>query len=109
MTRLIKDADRKVFLILDNLRVYHSKKVAKWLEKCKEGVEIFYRPPYSPERNPDGYLSGNLKNKVHFGTSIQNRGDFGKRIQSLMRTLAKRLAHPRSYVNHQKDAYTAQT
>ncbi len=28
---LIKDADRKVFLILDNLRVHHSKLVKAWV------------------------------------------------------------------------------
>ena len=30
MIRLIKDADRKVFLILDNLRAHHSKNVKQW-------------------------------------------------------------------------------
>jgi hypothetical protein len=33
MNRLIKDAGRKVYLILDNLKVHHSKDVTKWLEK----------------------------------------------------------------------------
>jgi hypothetical protein len=28
---LIKDTDRKVFLILDNLRVHHAKPVKAWL------------------------------------------------------------------------------
>ena len=32
MTRLTKNADRKVFLILDNLRTHHSKPVAQWLK-----------------------------------------------------------------------------
>ena len=31
MGRLIKDAPKKVFLILDNLRVHHSKKVRDWV------------------------------------------------------------------------------
>ena len=33
MTRLTRDAGRKVFLILDNLRVHHSKNAKKWLEE----------------------------------------------------------------------------
>ena len=33
MKRLIKDSDRKIYLILDNLRVHHSKPVKQWL-KC---------------------------------------------------------------------------
>ena len=63
MTRLTKDAGRKVFLILDNLRVHHSKKVTKWLGKHKEQIAAFYLPSYSPELNPDEYLNGNLKTK----------------------------------------------
>jgi pyruvate kinase len=42
-----RDAGRKVFLILDNLRVHHSKKVTRWLEEHKEQIAIFYLPSYS--------------------------------------------------------------
>jgi len=49
MTRLTKDAGRKVFLILDNLRVHHGKNVKQWLEEHQEQMEIFYLPSYSPE------------------------------------------------------------
>ena len=31
--RLVKDAGRKVYLILDNLRVHHSKPVKAWLAR----------------------------------------------------------------------------
>jgi transposase len=65
MTRLIKDADRKVFLILDNLRTHHSKPVREWLEKHREKIEVFYLPSYSPELNPDEYLNRDLKLSVH--------------------------------------------
>ena len=62
MRRLVKDTDRKVFLILDNLRVHHSKKVRAWLEKHKDEIEVFYLPPYAPEYNPDELLNAHLKN-----------------------------------------------
>lgn len=38
---LIKDAGRKMFLILDNLRVHHSKLVQAWLKNNKEKIECF--------------------------------------------------------------------
>ena len=53
MRRLIKDVDRKVFLIVDNLRVHHSELVHEWLEQHPEQIEVFYLPSYSPELNPD--------------------------------------------------------
>ena len=43
--RLIRGSQRKVFLILDNLKVHHGKLVAAWLEKRKNRIEVFfYRP-----------------------------------------------------------------
>ena len=53
MKRLITDSPRKVFLILDNLRVHHGKLVAAWLaenrditpalKSCKIGGVVFWR------------------------------------------------------------------
>ena len=41
MTRLIRDADRKVSLILDNLRVHHARKVKAWMETRTDEIEVF--------------------------------------------------------------------
>jgi hypothetical protein len=38
--RLIKDAGRKIYLILDNLQVHHSKIVKSWVEEHKDQYEI---------------------------------------------------------------------
>ena len=57
MSRLIKDSKKKVFLVLDNLRVHHSKAVAAWVEEHKTEIELFFLPPYAPEYNPDDCLT----------------------------------------------------
>jgi len=67
MKRLIKDAPKKVYLILDNLRVHHSKAVKAWLEEHSDEIAVFYLPSYSPELNPDEYLNGDLKRHVRSG------------------------------------------
>lgn len=64
MRRLLKDTEKKVFLILDNLRVHRSKKVALWLEEHKEEIELFYLPPYAPEYNPDELVNSDLKRGI---------------------------------------------
>ena len=51
MQRLIKDAGRKVFLVLDNLRVHYSKVVQAWLEGHRDQIGVFFLPSYSPELN----------------------------------------------------------
>jgi len=48
--QLIKYQENKVFLILDNLRVHHSKLVKKWVEEHKSEIELFYLPSYSPDK-----------------------------------------------------------
>ena len=64
MQRLIKDVGRKVFLVLDNLRVHHRKVVQAWLEEHQELIEVFFLPSYSPEFNPDEFMNGDLKMKM---------------------------------------------
>ncbi len=64
MRRLIKEASRKIFLILDNLKSHHAKMVSEWLDERKDRIEVFFLPSYSPEYNPDEYLNGNLKREI---------------------------------------------
>ena len=61
---LIKDAGRKVFLILDNLRVHHSKLVKAWVARREDQIELFYLPSYSPQLNPEERLNADLKQEM---------------------------------------------
>ena len=53
-----------MFLILDNLRVHHSKPVKAWVAKRQDKIELFYLPSYSPELNPEGRLNADLKHAI---------------------------------------------
>ena len=107
MSRLIKDTDRKVFLILDNLKVHHSQLVRDWLEENKEKIEVFYLPSYSPELNPDEYLNADLKRNIRSGMPARSTKDLEKKTRSFMRTLQNRPRHVRNYFKHPKIAYAA--
>ena len=61
---LVKDAGKKVFLILDNLRVHHSKVVKAWVAERKDQIELFYLPSYSPQLNPEERLNADLKQEM---------------------------------------------
>jgi hypothetical protein len=43
---LIRDARRKVFLILDRLPVHRSAVMRDWLARHKAKIEVFYLPSY---------------------------------------------------------------
>ncbi len=105
MGRLIRDAGRKVYLILDNLKSHHGKKVAEWVEKRKDEIAVFYLPSYSPELNPDEYLNGDLKSRVHSGTYAGTESDLKHKTQSFMRMLVKRPYRVRGYFRHPMVAY----
>jgi len=68
---LIEDAGKKVFLILDNLRVHHSKPVKAWVAEHSNKIELFYLPSYSPELNPEERLNADLKHAI--GSKVPTR------------------------------------
>jgi hypothetical protein len=51
--RLIQDTRRKVFLILDRLRVHRARSLRDWLAAHRTDIKVFYLPADSPELNPD--------------------------------------------------------
>ena len=107
MKRLIKAAERKVILILDNLRVHHAKIVRSWLAEHKELIEVFYLPSYSPELNPDEYLNCDLKAGVHSGKPARNKKQLSKKVIGHMRMLQKKPRRVQKYFEHKKIAYAA--
>src|SRR5689334_13941075 len=58
LTRLVRDAGRKVFLILDRLPVHRSAGVRDWLVGREAEIEVFYLLGCSPELNPDEGVIG---------------------------------------------------
>jgi transposase len=59
--RLVKEARRKVFLIVDGHPVHRSRAVRAWLGKNAERIEMFLLPGYSPDLNPDEMLNQDVK------------------------------------------------
>jgi transposase len=96
-----------VFLILDNLRVHHSKDVQKWLALNREKIEVFFLPPYAPELNPDEYLNGDLKQRIRSGIPPRTEKDIISKTRSFMKTLQCKPDHVRGYFRHPMIAYAA--
>lgn len=107
LRRLIKGADKKVFLILDNLRVHHSKPVKAWLLKHKDRIEVFYLPSYSPELNPDEMANADLKQSVTSKAPARTKAQLVKLASSHLRSVQKRPERVRSYFQHDPVRYAA--
>ena len=87
MNRLVRTSKRKVFLILDNLKVHHGKKAAAWLDRHRDKIELFFLPPYAPESDPDEHFNHALKISVHSGSLPQIKRDIRHKTASFMRSL----------------------
>ena len=90
MRRLVHDASKKVFLILDNLRVHHAKKVTAWLEKHKDKIEVFYLPPYAPQYNPDELVNSDLKRGVGKRPSPRSDAELEHNVRSHLKSIQLR-------------------
>ena len=104
---LVKDAGKKVFLILDNLRVHHSKPVKKWLEENKEQIEVFYLPSYSPELNPDERLNADLKHEISSKVPVRTKAKLKEAASKYMGKLEQDPERVRSYFRDPRVAYAA--
>lgn len=107
LRRLIRSSDRKVFLILDNLRVHHSRLVKAWADKHSDEIELFYLPSYSPDLNPDEYLNNDLKKRVHSNPPARSQNALKRQMFSALRSIQQRGGHVLRYFQHPKVQYAA--
>ena len=105
MGRLIKESEKKVFLILDNLKVHHSYLVKDWIKEHENRIEVFFLPSYSPELNPDEYLNCDLKVGVHSRIPARTKNQLKKKAISHLRKLQKLPRRVIKYFKHPKIAY----
>ena len=68
LRRLIREATRKLFVILDNLPVHRARRVAAWVHDKADQIKLVSLPPglrrgrlSPPEHNPDKFLNNDLK------------------------------------------------
>ena len=104
---LIKDAGRKVFLILDNLRVHHSLRVKAWVAERKEEIELFYLPSYSPQLNPEERLNADLKQQMGKRVPVRTKAKLREAANEHMTMLEKHPERVMSYFQDRRVRYAA--
>ena len=107
LKRLVKDAQRKLFLIVDNLRVHHAKIVMAWVAENTDKIELFFLPPYAPEHNPDEFLHNDLKQAMARRRTPKDKAGLKSGLTSYMRGLQKRPAKVRAFFQAPTVRYAA--
>ena len=107
LKQFTKGKKRKMYLILDNLRVHHSKLVKKWVKENSEKIALFHLPSYSPEKNPDEYLNCDLKYGLSEKPAPRNKKQLRDNIQNHMETLQENEHRVKKYFEHKDIKYAA--
>lgn len=102
---LIQDSGRKVFLIVDNLKVHRAKRVSEWVAERTDKIELFYLPPYAPEHNPDEYLNRDLKTTLRSGPIARTAHALTEKAKRCMERIAALPERVRSYFKHEAVRY----
>lgn len=104
---LIKDAGRKIFLILDNLRVHHSKLVKAWVAERSDHIELFYLPSYSPQLNPEERLNADLKQEIGKRVPVRTKAKLREAANEHMAMLERTPERVISYFQDRRVRYAA--
>jgi transposase len=107
LRRLAREARRKVFLILDNLKVHKVPEVEDWLKQHREKIEVFYLPSYSPELNPDELLNADLKAAITTKAPARRKGELKKAVVRHLHRIAKSPDRVKKYFEHVPVRYAA--
>jgi transposase len=107
LRRLIKGASKKLFLILDNLRVHHAKPVKAWLAEHADAIEVFYLPSYSPELNPDEMANADIKQAVTKLAPARTKLQLVKATARHLRSVQRQPERIRKYFEHGPVRYAA--
>jgi len=107
VSRLCKDVNRKIFVILDNLAVHHSKIFTEWVNKREDKIRVFYLPPFSPELNPDERLNRDLKTHFHSGALVKDKKELRKKIVNQLRKIQKMPSRIKNYFRSDYVKYAA--
>jgi transposase len=107
LQRLIKGAPRKVFLIVDNLRVHRAKLVTDWVRANSDRIELFYLPPYAPEHNPEEFMHNDVKPALARQGLPRDKASLKSGLRSYMRGLQRRPAKIRAFFQAPSVRYAA--
>ncbi len=107
LQRLVRDARRKIILVVDNLRVHRAKAVMAWVERNKDKIELAFLPPYAPQHNPDEYVNNDVKQELARRATPKDKAAMKAALTSYMRELQKKPAKIRSFFLASKVRYAA--
>ena len=107
LRRLVRQSNRKVFLIVDSHPVHRSRKVKKWVEKNDHNIRLFFLPSYSPELNPDEVLNQDVKSNAVGRRRAGNQQELISNVRKYLRSRQRQPHIVRQYFQEKHVRYAA--
>ena len=107
LRRLVRQAKRKVFLIVDGHPVHRSRKVKRWVEEHKQQIRLVQLPGYSPDLNPDELLNQDVKSNALGRRRPSNQTEMISDVRSYLRSTQRQPAVVKNYFQHETVQYAA--
>ncbi len=107
LRRLVRQARRKVFLIVDRHPVHRSAKVERWLAANQKKIAMFLLPGYSPELNPDELLNQDVKSNALGRRRPANQTEMIAGLRSYLRSTQRQPEIVKSYFHADPVRYAA--
>jgi transposase len=107
MGRLIKQAEQKVFLIVDGHPVHRCSEVDEWVSARADRIKLFFLPGYSPELNPDELLNQDAKTNALGRKRPYNLMEMVKNLRSFLWSRQRTPHIVRNYFHAESVQYAA--
>ena len=109
LKKLINEAQgKKIIVILDNLRIHHSKVIKRWTRRYSKFIELRFLPSYCPDLNPDEYLNCDLKTELSKRPEKRDKGNWRPSVENCLRMLEQNPQRIASYFEAKSIQYAAQ-
>ena len=89
LRRLMHNASRPVFLILDGHSIHRSRPVRDFLASQEGKLRLFFLPPYSPELNPDEQVWNYVKHHGVGKAVLCSASDLSNFVLARLRSLQR--------------------
>jgi len=107
LRRLVRQARRNVFLIVDRHPVHRSAKVKRWLAANHKKIALFFLPGYSPELNPDEFLNQDVKSNALGRQRPANQSEMIAGVRSYLHSTQRLPELVKSYFHAESVRYAA--
>lgn len=107
LRRLLRNARRKLYLIVDGHPVHRSGKVKRWIAAHESQIRLILLPGYSPELNPDELLNQDVKSNALGRRRPGNQSEMICDVRSYLRSTQRRPDVVKNYFQHETVQYAA--